>query len=178
MIDVVIINSTNNTLQQTLSSIALQTKIKLGTIYIWSKDDNCNIISSLFSLKLKISLNILDEIDEKKVLNEYSQIKQKGDFVIFIRGKDLFYNCFSLYNLYNSLSKSDYDIANGNIIKGTQENYFCSTNTQTGLFGRLYNINFVNRIPKKTEISTINELILSQNPKIIFLKDNIYIYKC
>ena len=39
MIDVVIINSTNNTLQQTLSSIALQTKIKLGTIYIWSKDE-------------------------------------------------------------------------------------------------------------------------------------------
>ncbi len=175
MIDIIIINPNNN-LPQTLASLLLQKKIKLGTIYIWSNDGKINEIVYLFSKKMKICLKKALNIDETTILIKYSKFKEKGDYVFVIRSGDVIYNSFSLYTLYKELNNNNFDIANGNIIKGTKSAYFYKTNKQAGIFGRLYNNKFINKLSENNTFYKVNELILSKNPKALFLNDDIYVY--
>lgn len=173
MIDIIIINNNDNNLQSTLVSIALQSKIKLKTIYIWQKNTVDNKLINLFSKKFKICIRKYKNQTDIQILKEYQRLKKKANFSFFMRGKDILYNSFSLYSIYTSLKEKKYDVANGNMIKEMGKDYLCISNRQSCLYGRLYNNRFIEKILKQENISSITEL----KPKTVFTSNNVYIYK-
>lgn len=172
MIDIIIINKNNDNLQSTLASVALQSKIKIGTLYIWQKKKKDKLIN-LFSKKLNICIMKYRNQKDIQILNDYQNLKKRADFSLFIRGKDILYDSFSLYHLYLSLKEQKYDVANGNMIKEMGKDYFCISNRQTCLYGRLYDNKRIENLLKNKVASSITDLKL----KTKFINTNIYIYK-
>lgn len=186
MIDVIIpAYNAHDTIMKTLISINLQTiKDKLNVYII----DDCSDFDyskeiDLFSDRFNIKQLKLSENSGPGIARQFGIDNSDGEYIIFLDSDDLFYDCFSLENIYNAITMNDFDVAIGVFAEEKNEMRFFYNNHQGCLHGKLYKRKFLEKYDIKfnntrsSEDNSFNQLVLLANPRITYCSDYIYCYK-
>jgi Glycosyltransferases involved in cell wall biogenesis len=186
MIDIIIpVYNAHETLTKTLLSVAMQNLKDKVTVYLI---DDCSKkgykeFIKLFKNKLKIKYLKLKTNSGPGIARQYGIEQSKGEYILFLDSDDLLYDCFSLENIYNVISNNDSDLAIGTFID-ERENEYVEYYAHVGcLHGKMYkrefiknnNIHFNNT--RSSEDNSFNRLVLLFNPKIVFTRNIISLYR-
>ena len=180
MIDVIVpIYNSRKTLFYTLTSIKLQTIInKVNVILV----DDCSdekyddIISEFSDLKIKyikLEKNVGAGLARQKGIEN-----SNGEYIVFIDSDDLFYNSYSLYELYKKISYG-YDLVCGLTYELKRNFLICNNGS---LHGKIYRRSFIknNNIEfndtRYHEDNFFHNMVLLCNPKQRKIEDIVYIY--
>ena len=186
MIDIIIpAYNAHNTISFTLSSIAYQFNKDLINVYIINdgSDYDYSKIVSIYENSLNIKELYLNKNCGPGYARQYGIDNSNGEYIIFIDSDDTFYNCFSVYELFNYISttKSDFVMS---IVASEIDNEFIYQIHETGdLHGKIYkrkflvdnNISFNNSYT--SEDNSFNQLLLLHNPRVNCVKIITYLYR-
>lgn len=185
MIDIIIpAFNAHKTIISTLSSLALQTRRDLLSIYIIddASDKDYTYEITLFQKILNI-VQITNETNLGPARSRQIGIESsKNDYLMFIDADDVLYDCFSISNMLKIIEKGVFDIISGVMID--ESNNYNATNSHFGcLHGKVYRRDFltINNICfsdfRLHEDNSFNQLLLMASPKIQYSSDYIYVYK-
>ena len=102
MIDIIIIDSENVSLQKILFSILIQTLHEKVHVYLIDNKKNTSL--SFFQERITIDEVLVD--DNYDIMRKIGLDAGSNEFVLFLNSGDVFYDVFSLNNLYKLDRKS------------------------------------------------------------------------
>ncbi|MBR1376504.1 MAG: glycosyltransferase family 2 protein [Bacilli bacterium] len=186
MIDIIIpAYNAHDTINKTLLSICLQNIKELFNVYIvndFSENDYHKEIE-LFKNKINIKELKLEKNSGPGTARQIGIDNSNGKYIIFIDSNDVFFDPFSIENIYNIAKDNDADMVCGMMYEEENGGYFISNNHQGCLHGKIYKREFLekNKIKfndtRSSEDNAFNQLVLLANPKLLFSNDDIYLYK-
>ncbi len=186
MIDIIIpAYNAQKSIVQTLNSIAMQTIREKFMVYIIDdcSQENYDAIIKLFSKWLNIKCLRLNKNSGPGVARQFGIDNSKNKYLMFIDSDDVFYDCFSVENLYNQIIQKNYDVAVGIFVDEQDSQYYAYSNHQGCLHGKLYKRSFLKKNDitfndtRSSEDNSFNRLCLLASPNIIFVNNYIYMYK-
>ncbi len=173
-----------DTLFDTLSSIAVQQKVKNFRVYLVN---DCSSYDYSFFVSHFSSYFSIEEIKLKKNLGPGGARREgmkhsNSDFIMFIDSDDVFYNCFSIYEIYRHIKVHQYDVVISNFILERDGVRIIKKKDHIWLHGKIYRRSFLNdnniefNNSRANEDNGFNRLILMLNANVGYLDKITYIY--
>lgn len=185
MIDIIIpAYNAQEKIYKLLCSLLLQTIKDKLCIYIIDdcSDKEYESLINLFESRLNIKCLRLEKNSGPGVARQYGIDHSKNEFIMFADTDDLFYDCFSIENIFNKIHDSDYDMASGILVAEEPDNInfynihnLClHANMYRRSYLKKHNIKFNNT--RSSEDMSFNCLYLLSSPKIVYENSNTYVY--
>ena len=186
MIDIIIpAYNAHKTIRNTLFSILMQSMVKNINVFVI---DDCSKKDykeeyDFFKNKMNIHLYRLKKNSGPGVARQFGIDKSDSKYIMFIDSDDVFYDCYSVENIYKVITKNDYDAVSSNMVeKNGKElyNYFVGFDT---LHSKIYKRDFIKKnniiFPDSynSEDLAFNNLVLMNKPKIGYCDDIVYVYR-
>ena len=185
MVDIIIpAYNAHSTICRTLNSIAFQNCLDKLNVYIINdaSDRDYSEIVSIYKPFFNITELKLEKNRGPGYARQYGIDQTYSDYIIFIDADDVFYTCYAITDLYNFISKKNYDIVlsisleenNGLVTKQVYHN--------GNLHGKIYKRSFLetNKIKFNStyfsEDNGFNQLIMLLNANVGFFNKVTYIY--
>ena len=186
MIDIIIpVYNAKDTIERTLSSIALQDNVRQLNVYIVDdcSDYTYNHVYEKYKKKMKLHLYRLSENSGPGVARQYGFDHSYSPYVMFIDSDDTFYDCYAIECLYQFAKEGKYDISIANMIEVTDRFIDYYRADFDVLHSKLYRRSFLKKndiyFPDfyNSEDLAFNYSCLLYNPKIGYCDLNIvYVY--
>ncbi len=186
MIDIIIpAYNAHKTIRNTLLSICMQTLKDKISVYIIDDCSNKNYNEEVEMFKDKIKIK---EIKTKKnsgpgVARQLGLDNSDGDYVIFMDSDDVFFDCFSVENLYNNIHNTDFDIAIGYVTVESKDGNLNDDIKEGSLHGKMFLRKIINKYNLRFNDTSNHEdlsfylLYLLASNKIKYVENNIYVYR-
>lgn len=186
MIDVIIpAYNSYDTIDRTLSSIALQTIVDDINVYIvndGSSHDYEEYIN-FYSRFMNITELSYKENKGPGYARQYGINNSTSQYVMFIDSDDVFYSPFSIERLYKTIFSEDFDFVNSAFYKQSNGKLVKIEDDVVWLHGKIYKREFLvnNNIrfndSRSNEDNGFNTLLIINNPKEKYLDEITYIYQ-
>jgi glycosyltransferase involved in cell wall biosynthesis len=173
-----------NTLDKTLSSIAIQKGIKDINVYIindasdYNYDEYINYYSKFFSIQ-EITL---EKNQGPGVARRIGLEKSNNHYITFIDSDDYFFSPLSLETLYNNIVETNSDLVITDFLYERDNEKVIKSYNTVWLHGKIYKREFLekNKITfndtRANEDNGFNRLILLSEPNIYYLPRTTYVY--
>lgn len=186
MIDIIIpAYNAHKTIEKTLLSICLQTiKDKINVIIVddCSKKDYSEIVT-IFKNTLNIRQIKLDKNSGPGVARQFGLDNSNSEYIMFADSDDIFYDCFSIENIYNKIVDTDYELASGILcVEELEQLNFYDIHTVC-LHANMYRRTYIEKNKfrfnntRTSEDMSFNTLYVLSNPKTLYENSNTYVYR-
>ena len=184
MIDVIIpAFNAHKTIRKTLISIEMQSLANNINVYIIddASEEDYEYLKDIFKNTLNINIirnnkNLGPGISRQKALDN-----SNSEYIVFIDADDVFYDIYSIENLYNNIGKSD--TIWGVVLEQESENEFTFARARdTYLHGKMYRRSFIEKNNLKFcnsrnhEDNAFNVLYESCANDIKIIENPVYVY--
>ena len=186
MIDIIIpAYNAHKTIKKTLESIIIQTiKDKINVIIVndaSTKDYSEEI--KLFEKFIKVKEIKLEKNSGPGRAKQYGLEKSNSPYIVFCDADDLFANCYSLENLFNTMVSDNNDMAIGVMLEEEENGYSYYENHIGCLHAKMYSRKYIEKNKftfnntRMSEDHSFNRLYTLSNPKIGYTDEIIYVYR-
>ena len=185
MIDVIIpAYNSHDTIEKTLYSISYQTikdKLRVYIVNDASENDYSEMVN-YFSNFINIQELKLEKNSGPGVARQYGIDHSNSEYIIFIDSDDVFFDCFSIKKLYDTIVTRKCDVVIGNFVEEVQSEFFSHNEDTIWLHGKIYKRKYIeeNNIrfndTRLNEDNGFNQLIFLGNSNISYLDYNVYIW--
>ena len=173
-----------NTLDKTLSSIAIQKGIKNINVYIINdaSDYNYNEYINYYSKFFNIQEITLEKNQGPGVARRIGLEKSNNPYITFIDSDDYFFSPLSLETLYNNIVETNSDLVITDFLYERDNEKVIKSYNTVWLHGKIYKREFLekNKITfndtRANEDNGFNRLILLSEPNIYYLPRTTYVY--
>lgn len=187
LIDIIIpAYNSHRTIDRTLYSICYQEISELVKVYIVN---DCSDVDYNQEVQFFQQFIDIQEIRLKKnvgpgIARDIGVKQGNSKYIVFIDSDDIFASPFALKILLNNIESNNSDIVIGRFIEESRNGFIQHENDNVWLHGKIYkreflennNIEFNYNSSRANEDTGFNQLILFNNPKIMYINDAIYFW--
>lgn len=186
MIDIIIpAYNSHNTIYNCLFSVLNQSIVKKLNVYLIDdcSDNKYDDVYNFFKDKLNIKIIRLDSNRGPGYARQIGINKSNSDYIIFLDSDDVFYDSYSVENIYKEITSTNSDLVFSNMVEKNGDELIDRYGGIDSLHSKIYKREFIinNNIifpnTYNSEDVSFNHLFLLNKPIVSFCSTKVYAYR-